>query len=223
MRELASRVLMAAAIAAQFALCLFVGAAVPGALGQTPAHGESSPDHKGGSQAKSAEDALSVSAERGGPTKGLPLPRFAVVWEGKLSRSGNSKEAGAWEWLRGRGVNGVVNFRERNNVDYDRFGFKQVLWIPLANGALPTEEEAEHYLRFIQEPANQPVHVYCAEGKDRTGMMIALARYAVEGWTMDAAIAEARLFRRGEDLAQPRIDWLRAWEARHKPGSHRRR
>ena len=156
-----------------------------------------------------------------GPETASPVPKFGVVWEGKLTRSGLPKNEQGWKWLREQGVNGIVNFRARNNVDYHGYGFNHTLWIPMDNGRLPTFKEAEMYLAWIQDPKNQPINIQCAEGKDRTGMMAALARYAIDSWPMDKALNEASLYRRGEPLADARIHWLRGWAKRHPPGSHR--
>jgi hypothetical protein len=156
-----------------------------------------------------------------GPEPKGPVPRFGIVWEGKLTRSGKPKDDEAWKWLRAQGTNSIVNFRANNDIDYSSYGFGKILWIPMDNGRLPTEAEAQSYLTWIQDPANQPVNIQCAEGKDRTGMMAALARYAVEGWPMEEAIKEAHIYRKGKPLAEQRIDWLRNWAKKHPPGSHR--
>jgi len=51
--------------------------------------------------------------------------------------------------------------------------------------------------------------------------MAALVRYAIDGWPLERALAEARTYRRGEDLGPPYIAWLRRWAAHHEPASHR--
>jgi protein tyrosine/serine phosphatase len=164
-----------------------------------------------------------TSSQARGPEPKGPVPRFGIIWDGKLTRSGKPKEAEGWKWMRERGVKTIVNFRASNDVDYKSYGFADHLWIPLDNGRLPTEAEAEKYLAYIQEPANQPVNIQCAEGKDRTGMMAALARYAIEGWPLEDAINESSLYRRGELISDERIGWLRDWARKHPPGSHRKR
>ena len=52
------------------------------------------------------------------------------------------------------------------------------------------DEDVVHFLRYVSDPANQPVFVHCQWGADRTGMMIAIERIALEGWTKDAALEE---------------------------------
>jgi hypothetical protein len=51
--------------------------------------------------------------------------------------------------------------------------------------------------------------------------MAALTRYAVDGWSLDQALAEARSYRNGKDLSKIRLDWLTRWARTHQPGSAR--
>ncbi len=154
-----------------------------------------------------------------------PLRNYGVVWEGKLTRSGMpkifSQDDGAWSWLRRRGVRSVVTFRTENDVDYGKYGFERVLRLPMREKP-PSDDQAEEFLKFIQDPANQPVHIHCTAGRDRTGMMAALVRYSIDGWPMERALVEARLYRDDEDLSSWRVEWLRQWAARHSAGSFRR-
>jgi len=53
-------------------------------------------------------------------------------------------------------------------------------------------------------------------------MMAAFVRYAIDGWPLERALAEARSYRKGSKLAPQYIAWLRRWAAGHEPGSHRR-
>jgi len=162
----------------------------------------------------------------------VPLPRkhskngetvrnYAVVWPGKMMRSGKPYSEDGWTWVHEQGVKSIVTLIRGDNVDYKKFGFENVLQIPLQGQEVPTEEQAKQYLQFIQDPKEWPVDVHCAEGKDRTGMMVALARYAIDGWPMEKALAEAKTYRGGKDLARFRVEWLQKWATAHKPGSER--
>jgi len=147
------------------------------------------------------------------------LKNYGVVWPNKLTRSGMPHSDQGWEWLHNQGVKSVVTFRPEHDVNYDQFGF-QVMRLPMEEDP-PTEQQAEEFLRFIQDSKNQPVHIHCTAGVGRTGLMAALTRYAIDGWPLDQALAEARSFRDGKDLSKTRLDWLKKWAATHQPGSAR--
>jgi Tyrosine phosphatase family len=154
-----------------------------------------------------------------GPYRNGPLARYGVIWPHQLTRSGLPRNDEGWIWLRQKGVRSIVTFRPENDVDYQKFGFEQVMHVPLSGPVMPTEEQATDYLRFIQNPANQPVHIHCTAGRDRTGMMAALARYSIDGWPLDKALEEARQYRDGKNLSDKRLAWLQAWAKTHPPGT----
>ena len=154
-----------------------------------------------------------------------PAPkRYGVVWEERLTRSGMPGEDSGWKWLHSKGVKSIVTFCP--DVNYSELGFEHVLRVPMSGnppGDPPSDQQAEDFLQFIRDPQNAPVHMHCASGRDRTGMMAALARYAIDGWPMERALEEARLYRHGKDLPEKRVTWLRDWASRNKPGSYRPR
>jgi protein tyrosine/serine phosphatase len=157
------------------------------------------------------------------PYRNGPLRRFGVVWPHQLTRSGLPRSDQGWIWLRTQGVRSIVTFRTENDVDYRKFGFERVMHVPLSGSVMQTEETAAEYLKFIQDPANQPVHIHCSAGRDRTGMMAALARYSIDGWALTRALDEARQYRDGKELSPRRVAWLRAWAKAHPPGSFKLR
>jgi hypothetical protein len=148
-----------------------------------------------------------------------PLANYGVIWPHELTRSGLPHSDQGWIWLRQQGVRSIVTFRTENDIDYGKFGFEHVMRIPLTGSVMPTKGQAIGYLKFIQDPANQPVHIHCAAGRSRTGMMAALARYSVDGWPLQRALDEARQYRDGKNLSSERVAWLRAWAKLYPPGS----
>lgn len=151
---------------------------------------------------------------------------FAVPVTGVLSRSGQPL-IGEFEWLAQQGWQGVVNLRvdgERDEIGDDQKlpGFSQLglnyLALPMVDGHPPQEEQARQFLSFVTDPNNQPVHVHCRGGIGRAGTMVALYRYAVQGWPMDQAIEESRAFRGGISSLQE--VWLNAWAQENNAGSY---
>ncbi len=106
-------------------------------------------------------------------------------------------------------------------MDYKKYAFDRVHQIPLSGAQEPTDEQAETFLRFVQDPSNWPVHRRCSAGKDRTRMMTALVRYGINGWSLNKALGESRSYRSGKDLPEIRLAWLESWAKKHKPGSYR--
>ena len=54
----------------------------------------------------------------------------------------------------------------------------------------PEDDDVIHFLKIVTARKNQPVFVHCQHGSDRTGMMVAIYRIAVQGWTKRDAIDE---------------------------------
>jgi protein tyrosine/serine phosphatase len=147
------------------------------------------------------------------------LSNYGVIWLGQLTRSGLPRSDEGWTWLRQQGVRSIVTFRTEKDINYRKFGFERVMRLPLSDSVMPTEEQAVRYLKVIHDPENHPVHIHCTAGRGRTGMMAALVRYSIDGWTMDRALEEARQYRGGKQLSGRSIVWLRAWAKAHPPGS----
>jgi len=170
-----------------------------------------------------------------GPREGLPkdapkdygLWSFAMPVQGILSRSGQPLLSG-FQWMKANGWNGVVDLRvdgERGEVGddskipgFNKLGFNY-LPLPIIDGQPPTNEQAEKFLTFVKNPANQIVHVHCRGGIGRAGTMVALYRYAVQGWPLEKAIEESKPFQGG--ISEAQIRWLKKWAENHKPGDRK--
>ena len=51
-------------------------------------------------------------------------------------------------------------------------------------------EDAVWFLKIVTDPGRLPTFVHCHHGSDRTGLMVALYRVVVTGWTKEQAIRE---------------------------------
>ncbi|MEK7557477.1 MAG: sulfur transferase domain-containing protein, partial [Patescibacteria group bacterium] len=151
---------------------------------------------------------------------------FAQAVPGALSRSGQPLVS-EFEWLKNQGWKSVVNLRtdgERLEIGDDAKlpGFLelglQYMHLPMRDGSPPTSQQAESFLVFVTKSENQPVHVHCRGGIGRAGTMTALYRYAVQGWPMQEAIAESRLFEGGVSDSQKQ--WLLEWASTNLPGNY---
>ena len=143
---------------------------------------------------------------------------FAISVPDIISRSGQPSIID-FRWLKAHGWRSVVDLRISDDAKIP--GFNELhfnyLALPIVDGWVPTEQQAEKFLAFVTDPSHQPVHVHCHAGVGRAGVMIALYRYMVRGWSMDESINESRLFSGGVNKVQQ--DWLKKWAQSHKPGS----
>lgn len=153
----------------------------------------------------------------------LDPKQYKVVAPGVLSRSGLPSDK-QFVRLKNKGVVGVTNLLPANEPggkgdvtrlpSFDTLGFRY-LWLPIPGSFAPTDAQAKRFLSFVTNPKNQPVHIFCKAGNARTGTMVALYRYAVDGWAMDKAIRESKKFGGGPSKKQ--LAWLRGWAATHAP------
>jgi protein tyrosine/serine phosphatase len=90
------------------------------------------------------------------------------------------------------GIKTVVNLRDLHD-DRSKLKGTQLRYVRLrVNTFHPDYDEMVAFLKAATDPANQPVFVHCQHGADRTGMMVALYRIAVQGWSKADAIRELK-------------------------------
>jgi len=152
---------------------------------------------------------------------------FAIPVSGVLSRSGQPTLKD-FQWLKNNGWKSDIDLRIDGDhapevsddaliPGFNKLGFNY-LKIQMLDGAAPTDAQAEQFLSFVTNPANQPVHVHCRGGIGRAGVMVALYRYTVQGWPVDQVLAEGKLFQGGVSTAQEKF--LKKYTQEHAPGSY---
>lgn len=92
------------------------------------------------------------------------------------------------------GVRTVISFRHDHD-DRPLLAGTHLRYVRLPSRAWhPTEKRLAIFLKLVQDPANGPVFIHCAEGRDRTGCAAAAYRIAVQGWKPADALAEMKAF-----------------------------
>ncbi len=106
--------------------------------------------------------------------------------------------------LRNLGVAIVVDLRNskpmkneggetREQLRVERAGMRYVE-IPTSAFFGPTERQVATFLQLLHDNEKQKVFVHCYFGDDRTGVMVATYRIAVDHWTSDEAYNEMRAY-----------------------------
>ena len=121
--------------------------------------------------------------------------RFQEVQRGVLYRFRQPEEA-QWRYLARRNIKTVVNLRspsedpaafEREKAECAAAG-AEMLNLPVTE-KLPTDEQVRQFLSQVRH-AKGAVLVHCAQGRSRTGIMVAAYRVVVQGWLAAKAMDE---------------------------------
>lgn len=112
-----------------------------------------------------------------------------------LYRGANPDGEDGYAALRELGIKTVISLRsDDNNQDLPaQFGMKKIS-IPMFPEHPPTLVQQREFLALVTDTNLWPIFVHCARGRDRTGVMMALYRVRVAGWSKDDAIAEMKYF-----------------------------
>ena len=130
-----------------------------------------------------------VASERWAEPMDVPgLPNLHRVSDG-LYRGAQPTAEGIGQ-LRKLGVRTIVNLRSSES-DRNMLGDAGLTYehIPMTAWR-PNDPDVVRFLQIVSNEKNLPVFVHCLRGADRTGMMVAIYRIVVQGWSKDEAIAE---------------------------------
>ena len=148
---------------------------------------------------------------------------FKIVVPGVLSRSGLPSGKDLLS-LKNRGWKSAVvlissgemaaygKIDPFSTLEFRQSGLKKISII-IPEGQPPTNAQALQFLAAVRNSKNQPVHVFCRKGHARTGTLVALYRYSVQGWTMKKAIREAKRY--GSGISSKQRGWLQEWARAH--------
>lgn len=130
----------------------------------------------------------------------LTVPGIANV--GRLNTHlyrGAQPTIAAYTSLKALGIDTVVRLStgeefiagEREHVESLGMRFVSLPW---RAADVPSDEQVQAFLDLFREQPSHTIFVHCREGVDRTGVMIALYRIAVDHFTADQAVAEMKAF-----------------------------
>jgi tyrosine-protein phosphatase SIW14 len=124
------------------------------------------------------------------------------------------------ERLKQLGVTTVVDLRgedpetrKREQKQAEKLGLHFVS-IPISGWSPPTNEQVARFLSLFRGEPAEKVFVHCRFGDDRTGVMVATYRMAVEKWAADQALKEMYFFGFNGFWHPSMIQFVRAFPAR---------
>ena len=89
-------------------------------------------------------------------------------------------------------IDGRLTGMEKESKQVTKLGMKFVAvpWHCL----LPRDKTFARFLAVVRNNPHKKIFVHCRYGDDRTGMMIATYRMAIQGWTAEEALKEMDYF-----------------------------
>ena len=144
---------------------------------------------------------------------------FGVVTEGKIYRSGRLEPDGI-ELMLQAGIRTVFDLRKEksDNEIFPMEEFHTYFHLGIEDHQAPSERQAKALLEIVRRAKYWPVLIHCHGGRGRTGVIVALIRYAIEGWSLKEALEEAKLYRNGVPLNVNDWNFLHIWASKHPPG-----
>lgn len=144
--------------------------------------------------------AISLAVALSWPGNGPP--NFACVDPGVLYRSGQPGASDLRLLVRQHGIRTIVNLRSPRRLEDDAHAREEMEFarkhkinlIYLPYWQPDAMEQAQKFLRIMTEPSNFPVLVHCAAGEERSGVMVAVYRMAVNGWSAAQALREMEAY-----------------------------
>jgi protein tyrosine/serine phosphatase len=147
------------------------------------------------------------------------LPAFAQVSE-RLFRGGQPR-TGGFQQLSSLGIKTIINLRgtsQRTRLDEQEATALGMRYynIPMPVWGRPRDSHVLRILEVINSPDSGPTFIHCRDGVDRTGTITALYRMTYDGWSAEAASAEAgtRGMRRHQIWMR---EYIRDFSARWQP------
>jgi protein tyrosine/serine phosphatase len=123
------------------------------------------------------------------------IKNFGCVNE-KLYR-GAQPDQQDYEALAALGVKTVIDLQREGDAQeqgmVETRGMK-FYRIGMSDKSQPSADQAELFLKIVNDPANQPVFIHCKGGRHRTGAMTAIYRITHDGWSADQAYQEMKQY-----------------------------
>jgi protein tyrosine/serine phosphatase len=143
---------------------------------------------------------LTVTAVSFGKTKQTSFPNIKIDNFGQMDDNfyrGARPKAEDLQGLAALGIKTIIdltdNSKEREQPAVEAAGMRYVN-IPIVDKSYPSMEQADAFLKVVNDPATGKFFVHCAGGRHRTGVMGAVYRFNHDHWSFDQAYAEMKQY-----------------------------
>jgi protein tyrosine phosphatase (PTP) superfamily phosphohydrolase (DUF442 family) len=135
------------------------------------------------------------SVEAPADPRRIRISNFHAVEVGKIYRSGRVTHEGLLDAIRTLGLRTVISLEDHPETVRKEQALVEGLGLafesfPVQHHAIQNHEDVMRILEAISKPENQPALIHCAEGMDRTGMVIGIHRVLNQSWRRSDAFEE---------------------------------
>lgn len=143
------------------------------------------------------------------PTLELPMLLNFGELTGTLCRGAQPSRTG-FKLLKGLGVDTVINLRVEAPEEEARVRDMGMhyFYFPMDPVGAPTHDQTLAFLKVVSDPRYGKVFFHCYHGADRTGLMGACYRVAVEGWSLTEAVAEMEAHKFHRAFQAAKLEYL---------------
>lgn len=173
-----------------------------------------------GKSAPAATAPITAGAHISEHLYGLPgLHNMGLVASGIYR--GAQPDAAGYKTLKRMGVRTVIDLRHKSDRQAVEAAGMKSLRFPMSSSEGVDPETVRVIVAAMTDPANKPVFVHCAAGKDRTGLVVAVYRMEEEGWEKKDALDEMKAYGFHEFLGQYK-EYVRRYTVHNKGNGVRR-
>ncbi|MBC7419767.1 MAG: tyrosine-protein phosphatase [Bdellovibrio sp.] len=127
----------------------------------------------------------------------LQIPEFHQV--NKNIYRGGYPQNGDLADLSKQGIKTIIDIDNDSTFAQDEqriaesFGMKYI-FSPMSAFSAPGNQQVDSLLKNLQDATLFPIFIHCKHGQDRTGVIVGLYRFQVDGWTSRVAYDEMLKF-----------------------------
>lgn len=123
---------------------------------------------------------------------------FGIVNDGEIYRSAQPSQQFLKRLIKKYGIKTIVTFAysvPEFEIRAAESNAVKIIHLRMSVLRGPSENDVKRFLETVRDKASYPILVHCSVGSDRTGIMVAIKRVEIDGWSVKEAKREMAYYR----------------------------